>query len=207
MNKSYRQRVREKLARSESARPVTLPMGFRALDTATGGLLRGRIVELFGGADRGKKTLALRIIANLQATAGAGRVGRRRALFRRRVRHASGGRDGPPAGGAAQLGGGSVGDADLLVVDSAAALVPQAERECRHGCRRRGTPGRVLTSGLGRLAGAMRRSGVVALFLNQTRLGAAAEGEAGGPPLKLVATMRIAMRGNRGGRVRLSCAC
>ena len=70
-----------------------------------------------------------------------------------------------------------------------------------------GLQSRVLASGLGRLAGAMRQSGVVALFLNQTRLGAAAEGEAGGPPLKLFAAMRIAMRGNHGGRVRLSCVC
>jgi recombination protein RecA len=63
-----------------------------------------------------------------------------------------------------------------------------------------GLHSRVLASGLRRLGAAARRSGSVALFLNQTRARAAGGGEesetaAGGPPLKLYATMRIAVRG------------
>jgi len=101
------------------------------------------------------------------------------------------------------------GAVDLLVVDSAAALVPQIELATGIGAGGGGAHSRALASGLRRMAVAMRRSGAVVLFLNQTRVrpertGDTAETAAGGPALKLFAALRIAMsRAAPGGAVAL----
>jgi recombination protein RecA len=211
MNESYRQRViREKLARSESMRPAALPTGFGSLDAATGGLPRGGIVELFGAAGSGKTTLALQIAANVQAAGGAAvwvdaehcfdaayamRLGV--AIDRLPVAQPVSAEEALEV--LRRLAESAA--VDLLVVDSAAALVPQVELETGIGATGAGMHSRVLASGLRRLATAMRRSGSVALFLNQTRARMAGDGEesetaAGGPPLKLFAAMRIAVRGS-----------
>src|SRR5215472_14159779 len=130
--------MREKLARSEPMRPPTLPTGFRPFDTATGGLPRGCIIELFGDAGTGKTTLALQIAAHVQAAGGSAVWVDAEHCF--------------DAGYAMRLGVAmdrlpvaqpdSAEEAlemlrrladsaavDLLVVDSAAALVPQVELE------------------------------------------------------------------------------
>jgi recombination protein RecA len=90
------------------------------------------------------------------------------------------------------------GAVDLLVVDSAAALVPSLELETGIGASGPGLHSRVLGSGLRRLAMAVTRGGASVLFLNQTRgrpepSGGEAETTAGGPPLKLYAAVRIAL--------------
>jgi recombination protein RecA len=90
------------------------------------------------------------------------------------------------------------GAVDLLVVDSAAALVPSLELETGIGASGPGLHSRVLASGLRRLAMAVTRGGASVLFLNQTRgrpepSGGEAETTAGGPPLKLYAAVRIAL--------------
>src|SRR5205807_6915200 len=61
------------------------------------------------------------------------------------------------------------GAVDLLVVDSAAALVPRLELEAGIGQGARGLHSRVLASGLRKLAHAAKKTGVAAVFLNQTR--------------------------------------
>lgn len=210
MDELYRQRViREKLARSGPARPTPLPTGFARLDSMTGGLPRGGIVELFGGAGCGKSTLALQIAAHVQAAGGSvvwidaehcfeAEYAMRLGVAVDRLPVAQ-----PESAEEAleilrRLAESAA--VDLLVVDSAAALVPQIELEARIGTSGAGLHSRVLASGLRRLATAIRRSGTVALFLNQTRArGAsveeASEMAAGGPSLKLFAVMRIAMRG------------
>ena len=89
------------------------------------------------------------------------------------------------------------GALDLVVIDSAAALVPSLELEAGIGNQSRGLQGRVLGSGLRRLSAAAARSGVAVVLLNQVRvsarpLGRGIETSAGGPPLKLYAAVRIA---------------
>jgi recombination protein RecA len=95
------------------------------------------------------------------------------------------------------------GALDLLVIDSAAALVPQLELSTAIGAGGHGLHSRVLASGLRRLSIAARRAGTVVLVLNQTR-GRVDEGEtsAGGPPLKLYAAVRIALDTARAGHMR-----
>lgn len=185
-----------------------LPTGFASLDTALGigGLPRGRIVEIFGAASSGKTALALQAIAHVQRNGGAAAwIDAERAF---------------DAAFASQLGAdlphlavtvpGSAEEAmdmarrftasgavDLVVIDSAAALVPEVEIEAGVGEAGRSVQSRVLASELRSLSEAARRTGAIILFLNQTRsrLGSTGEIESssGGPPIKLHASVRIAL--------------
>ena len=217
MKEEDRQRaIRLKLSQMESA-PVrrtgypagpALPTGFAALDAAlgTGGLPRGCLVELFGPSC-GKTTLALQVAAHLQkrgSTAAwidadhafdplyAVRLGV--ALERLPVVEPESAEEALDIARRLALSGA----VDLLVVDSAAALVPSLELETGIGVSGPGLHGRVLASGLRRLAMAVTKAGASVLFLNQTRgrpepSGGEAETSAGGPPLKLYAAVRIAL--------------
>jgi recombination protein RecA len=96
---------------------------------------------------------------------------------------------------------------ELLVIDSAAALVPRLELETGIGMSGPGLHGRVLGSGLHSLSKVMARTGASLLVLNQTRRrlepsSGEAETSAGGPPLKLHSAVRIALTPVSGKRVR-----
>src|SRR5688572_10058424 len=72
MSEEHRRRViREKLGRMPAVTADALSTGLRSLDEATGGLPRGRIVELFGPSSSGKTSLALQTVAALQRGGGA----------------------------------------------------------------------------------------------------------------------------------------
>lgn len=220
MTELERQRaIRLRLARSEHRSGGVLPTGFVSLDSALGGgFPSGTIVELFGPSSIGKTTLALQIVAHCQKNrATAAWIDADHAF------------DAPYAAGlgvkveelplvqpesaeqafaiARQLIDSKA--LDLLVVDSAAALVPKLELETgvNGGA---GLHSRVLASGLRRLAWAIRKTSATALFLNQTRshrqaTGGDAEGSAGGAPLKLYASLRIVLesRGSQSVRFRM----
>ena len=185
-----------------------LSTGFAALDAALGkgGLPRGCLVELFG-ASCGKTTLALQVAAHLQkqgATAAwidsdhafdaqyAVKLGV--AIERLPVVEPETAEEALEIARRLALSGA----VDLVVVDSAAALVPSLELETGIGASGPGLHSRVLASGLRKLAVAVARSGASVLFLNQTRgrpepSGGEGETSAGGPPLKLYAAVRIAL--------------
>lgn len=190
-----------------------MPTGFGALDAALGGgFPRGRILELFGPPSCGKTTLALQAAANVQRagfTAGwidadhafdpayAARLG---VCIERLVAL-------KPASAeealemACRLAASAA--LDLLVVDSAAALVPRLELDAAIGQSSHGLQARVLASGLRKLVKEAVRGGLTALFLNQTRgrmESAEEETTAAGPSLKLYAASRIAL-GSMGGSV------
>ena len=192
--------------------------GFPPLDAALGigGLPRGHITELFGSSASGKTTLAL------QAAAHAQQAGLSAAWI-----DAEHGFD--PAYAAAlgvatdrlpvvqpdsaeealeiarQL---TVSDAvDLLIVDSAAALVPSLELRIGLGDGGPGLQGRTIASGLRKLARAVTRTETAVLFLNQMRSSGdpadpEAETTAGGPSLKMYAALRIALIPAAGNLVR-----
>jgi len=214
MKEQDRQRaIRLRLARMEAvpAKPgsAAIPTGFAQLDQAlgAGGLPRSRITELFGPASSGKTTLLLQAIAHLQSNglaaawidadrsydpAYAAQLG----VVVERLPVAQ-----PEAAEQALeiarqlVGSGAV---DLLVVDSAAALVPSLELEAGIGQSAQGLHSRVLASGLRRLSSAVARTGAAVVFINQIRSRPGASGEeaetsAGGPPLKLYAAVRIAL--------------
>jgi recombination protein RecA len=186
-----------------------LPTGFGVLDRAlgVGGLPRGRITEIFGPANCGKTALALQAIAYGQQTGSAaawidaehafdpgfaGRLGV--DLARLPVAE--------PASAEEALEMtrrlAASGAIDLVVVDSAAALVPRLELEAGIVAGSASLQSRVLGSELRRLLWVAHRSGVAVVFLNQTRtrLEASAgelETSAGGPSLKLHAAVRIVL--------------
>ena len=180
-----------------------------------GGLPRGCLVELFGPSC-GKTTLALQVAAHLQEHGStvawidsdhafdplyAARLGVR--IERLPVVEPESAEEALEIARRLALSGA----VDLLVVDSAAALVPSLELETGIGTSGPGLHSRVLASGLRRLAMAVARAGASVLFLNQTRgrpepSGGETETSAGGPPLKLYAAVRIALGPAGGRRVR-----
>jgi recombination protein RecA len=223
MTEQDRQRaIRLKLARMESQPPYPssragISTPWPVLDAALGigGLPRSRIVEIFGPSGSCKTSVALRIVAWLQKNGGAAvwidaehafdpgyadRLGV--ALARLPVVQPVSAEESFEI--ARQLVGS--GALDLLVVDSAAALVPALELETALGAGGAGLHSRVLASGLQKLARAVAKSDASVLFLNQTRSrpepSGGAEVSAGGPPLKLYAGLRIRLEPAGAGRVR-----
>jgi recombination protein RecA len=192
-----------------------LPTGFPALDRALGGgLPRGRILEWFGPSGCGKTTLAIQILAHLQrggATvawidadhafdpAYAFKLG----LDMERVPLAQPASAEQALETVRQLAMSSAVEA--IVVDSAAALLPQLELEIGIGSVP-GLQSRVLATGLRKLRLGMRSSDACVVFLNQMRNrmeGSSGERvtSAGGIPLKLYADVRLAL--SRSGAARL----
>lgn len=206
MTEEQRQRaIRMKLARMQPAAVDSIPteLGF-------GPLPRGSIVELFGPAGSGKTSVALSLVAQWQTAGGAAAWIDADHTF--------------DAAYAAQLGVAIEqlpvarpesaeqafamltqlafsGAVELLVVDSAAALVPAMELETALGESGPGLQNRVLASGLRKLAQALARSRASVVFLNQTRMRASQEeASAGGAALKLYAGLRVAVEGASGAR-------
>jgi recombination protein RecA len=217
MKEEDRQRaIRLKLSQMESApaecagrsHGAALSTGFVALDGALGmgGLPRGCLVELFGPSC-GKTTLALQVAAHLQKQGStiawidadhafdalyAVKLGVE--IERLPVVEPETAEEALEIARRLAISGA----VDLVVVDSAAALVPSLELETGIGASGPGLHSRVLASGLRRLALAVTKAGASVLFLNQTRgrpepSGGEAETSAGGPPLKLYAAVRIAL--------------
>jgi recombination protein RecA len=210
MTEEHRQRtIRLKLSNMASAPGGVIPTGFHAIDTALGigGLPRGAIVELFGPASCGKTTLAIQIAAHLQANGlTAAWVDAEHTFDPARAAALGATVESLPVVQptsseqaleiARQLA--ISHGLDLLIVDSAAALVPELELEAGIGEVGLGLQGRVLASGLRRLAAAVAKTGASILFLNQTRTRRDASGgdedtPAGSAALKLYSAVRIAL--------------
>jgi recombination protein RecA len=199
MTEEHRQRViRKRLAGMLTSAPDSIPTGL-----AFGPLPRGAVVELFGPAGSGKTSLALSMVAYCQqAGSGAAWVDADHTFDPAFAAHLGVAVENLPVVQPEtaeqaftilrQLA--LSGAVDLLVVDSAAALVPALELEMAMGESGPGLQGRVLSSGLRRLTPVLLRSGATVVFLNQTRMRASdEESSAGGPALKLHAALRIAL--------------
>ena len=213
MSEEERQRaIRLRLARSEPRPRGFLPTGFAELDTALdGGLPRPAIVEIFGASSTGKTTLALQIAARAQAAGATAAWIDAEHVFDAPYAASLGVRvpDMPLAQPesaeqaleiACKLAGSAA--VDLLIVDSAAALVPRLELQSALADSGEGLHSRVLASGLRKLSHLVAASGTVAVFLNQTRSRTSdGESSAGGPPLKLYAAVRLALGSLNGGQV------
>jgi recombination protein RecA len=201
-----RRAIQLKLARSEAKRVNRITTGFFALDQAlVGGLPRGLIAELAGAPSSGKTTFALCVVAHTQQDslraawidaehvfdpAYAARLGV--SLERLAVARANTAEQSLEI--ARQLAGS--GAIDLLVLDSAAALTPAIEFEIGIGEIGPGLQARVLASGFRRLAVVAAKTETAVLVLNQIRSGAGvgcSERSAGGPAVKLHASLRIAL--------------
>jgi len=192
-----------------------LPTGFATLDSAVGGGFARRHRGTVRPVVQRQDHAGARIVAHSQKNR-ARPHGSTRAVFDAPYasalvwwwRDAAGATGIGGTGAGNRLQAGRSGAVDLLVVDSAAALVPRLELESGMGDGGAGLHSRVLASGLRKLAQIVRKSGTVVVFSTRRvpacRLRRQAETSAGGPPLKLYASLRLALESHaaeRGVRV------
>ncbi len=187
-----------------------IPTGSLALDAAlgTGGLPRGRVVEVYGPESSGKTSLALSAIARVQESGGiAAVVDAEHALDPRwadvlGVDVANLLVSQPDCAEQALeiteilVRSGSV---DLVVIDSVAALVPRAEVDGEMGDAHVGLQARLMSQALRKLTAAAHRSNCCVVFINQLRqkIGVtfgSSETTTGGNALKFYASVRLDVR-------------
>ena len=189
-----------------------IPTGVLPVDIAlgVGGIPRGRIVEVFGQESSGKTTLTLHIIASAQKDKGmAAFIDAEHALDPVYAKKLGVNVDdlliSQPDHGEQAL---EIVDAlvrsgalDLIVIDSVAALVPEAEIEGKMGESHMGLQARLMSQALRKLTGNLNRTRTSIVFINQTRMKIGqtygygpAETTTGGNALKFYSTMRIEVK-------------
>jgi recombination protein RecA len=157
-----------------------IPTGSLALDIALGigGIPRGRIVEIFGQESSGKTTIALHIIAEAQKTGGtAAFIDAEHALDPKYAQKIGINLDelllSQPNSGeqALEITENLVrsGAIDIIVVDSVAALVPEAEIAGAMGDSQVGLQARLMSQAMRKLSGAIHQSNSTVVFINQIR--------------------------------------
>ena len=184
-----------------------IPTGSRALDLAlgVGGLPRGRIVECYGHESSGKTTLALHVVANAQKAGGtAAFVDAEHALDPGYARKIGVDLDNlivsqPNSGEEAlticeQLV--KSGAVDVVVVDSVAALTPQAEIDGEIGDAHVGLQARLMSQAMRKLTGTLAQTNTLCIFTNQVRekigvMFGNPETTPGGKALKFYASCRL----------------
>ncbi|MCR5349039.1 MAG: recombinase RecA [Bacilli bacterium] len=187
-----------------------IPTGSILLDQAlgVGGYPKGRIVEIYGPESSGKTTLALEAIAQAQKKGGrAAFIDAEHAIDPEYAAKLGVDIDelllsqpdsGEQALEIAEMLASS-GAIDLLVIDSVAALVPQAELEGVMSDNQVGMQARLMSKGCRKIAGILNRTGTVVIFINQLRQKVGVvygnpETTTGGMALKYFATIRLDIR-------------
>ena len=187
-----------------------IPSGSVSLDVAlgVGGLPRGRIAEFYGPEASGKTTLALHVIASVQAMGGtAAFIDAEHAIDAQYTRSLGIKLEdllvAQPDHGEQAL---EITETlirssaiDLIVVDSVAALVPKAELEGEMGDSHVGLHARLMSQAMRKLTGHTARSRTMIIFINQTRqkigvMFGSPETTTGGNALKFYASVRVDVR-------------
>ena len=186
-----------------------LKSGSLSLDLALGGgYPKGRIIEIYGPESSGKTTLALHAIAEIQKTGGqAAFIDAEHALdpsYAKRI-----GVDvdnlliSQPDNGEQAL---EICETlvrsnavDLIVVDSVAALVPQAEIDGDMGDAQMGLQARLMSQAMRKLTAIISKSKATVIFINQIRMKIGVmfgnpETTTGGNALKFYASQRVDIR-------------
>jgi len=199
-----------KLGDSTSLSVEAIPTGCLALDLALGigGVPKGRITEVYGPESSGKTTLCQHVIAECQRMGGvAAFVDMEHALdpgYAEKcgvnidhlyISQPDTGEQGLEITEALVRSGG----VDVVVIDSVAALVPQAEIEGDMGDAHVGLQARLMSQALRKLTGAIKRSNTAVIFTNQLRMKIGVlfgnpETTSGGNALKFYAAVRLDMR-------------
>ena len=184
--------------------------GSISIDNALGigGVPRGRVVEIFGPEASGKTTLALQVIAQAQRGGGtAAFVDAEHALDPTYASKLGVDLDNllvsQPDNGEQALEIVEVlvrsGGADVVVVDSVAALVPRAEIDGEMGDAQVGLQARLMSQALRKLTAVVSKSRTCLIFINQLRVKIGVmfgnpETTTGGRALKFYASGRIDIR-------------
>jgi recombination protein RecA len=183
--------------------------GFPSLDNALGigGIPRGRVIDIYGPESSGKTTLCLHIIAEAQRLGGVCLfIDTEHALDRSHAMHCGVQLDelyiAQPDTGEEAL---EIAEAmvrvglEVVVIDSAAALLPRAELEGEMGDNHAGLQAALMSQALRKLVGAVRQNGTALIFTNQLRkrpdvLFGSPETPTGGMALRFYAAVRIELR-------------
>lgn len=204
---------KESITTGHSTRKIdidVIPTGSIGLDKALGigGIPRGRIIEIFGNESAGKTTLALHVIAEAQKQ-------KLLCAFIDAEQSLS-------LPYAQQLGvdidklilsipdSGEQGlditetlvkskEVGVIIIDSVAALTPQAEIDGEMGARHIGLQARLMSQGLRKLTALASRTNTAIIFINQIRMmigqtWGIPETTTGGVALKFYTTVRIEVR-------------
>lgn len=198
-----------KLGEAHKVDVELIPSGALSLDLALGGgYPKGRIIEIYGPESSGKTTLTLHAIAEVQKSGGtAAFIDAEHALDPAYAKKL--GVDttnllvSQPDNGEQAL---EIAEAlvrssavDLVVVDSVAALVPQAEIEGDMGDSHMGLQARLMSQALRKLTGIINKSKTTVIFINQIRMKIGVmfgnpETTTGGNALKFYASVRLDIR-------------
>ncbi len=200
-----------RMGQSEMLKVESISTGSIALDAAlgTGGLPRGRVVEIYGPESSGKTTLALHAVAQTQKSGGeAVFVDVEHALDPIYAKALGVDVDSllvsqPDSGEQAlEIVEALVrsGAVDIVVVDSVAAIVTRAEIEGDMGDSHVGLQARLMSQALRKLTSSISRSGCIVIFINQLRekIGGMSYGSPettpGGRALKFYSSVRMDIR-------------
>ena len=200
-----------RLGDSPSARDMdVISTGSIGLDVALGigGLPKGRVVEIYGPESSGKTTLTLQVIAEAQKLGGtAAFIDAEHALDPSYAEKLGVNVDellvSQPDTGEQALEITDMlvrsGAIDIIVIDSVAALTPKAEIEGEMGDSHMGLQARLMSQALRKLAGNIKRSNVMVVFINQIRMKIGVifgnpETTTGGNALKFYASVRLDIR-------------
>ena len=198
-----------KLGEFHQADVAVIPSGSLSLDLALGGgYPKGRIIEIYGPESSGKTTLTLHAIAEIQKQGGtAAFVDAEHALDPSYAKKLGVDTDNllvsQPDNGEQAL---EITETlvrsnavDLIVVDSVAALTPQAEIDGDMGDSHMGLQARLMSQALRKLTGIINKSKATVIFINQIRMKIGVmfgnpETTTGGNALKFYASVRIDIR-------------
>lgn len=198
-----------KLGEAHKVDVELISSGALSLDLALGGgYPKGRIIEIYGPESSGKTTLTLHAIAEIQKTGGtAAFIDAEHALDPSYAKKLGVDTDSllvsQPDNGEQAL---EIAETlvrsnavDLVVVDSVAALVPQAEIDGEMGDSHMGLQARLMSQALRKLTGIINKSKTTVIFINQIRMKIGVmfgnpETTTGGNALKFYASVRIDIR-------------
>lgn len=198
-----------KLGEAKKVDVELLPSGSLSLDIALGGgFPKGRIIEIYGPESSGKTTLTLHAIAEMQKQGGtAAFIDAEHALDPAYAKRLGVDTDNllvsQPDNGEQAL---EIVETlvrsnavDLIVVDSVAALVPQAEIDGDMGDSHMGLQARLMSQALRKLTGIINKSHATVIFINQIRMKIGVmfgnpETTTGGNALKFYASVRADIR-------------
>lgn len=199
-----------KLGERQAVDVDVIPSGSLLLDEAlgVGGYPKGRIIEIYGPESSGKTTLALHAIAECQKQGGrAAFVDAEHAIDPIYAKNLGVNIDelilSQPDSGEQALeivemlaGSGAI---SLIIVDSVAALVPQAELDGEMSDSSVGLQARLMSKAMRKLAGVLNKKECAIIFINQLRekvgvMYGNPETTSGGRALKFYASIRIDIR-------------
>lgn len=199
-----------RLGESKHMEVDTCSSGSLSLDIAlgVGGYPKGRIIEIYGPESSGKTTFALHAIAEVQKTGGrAAFIDAEHALDPSYAKNLGVNINelllSQPDTGEQAL---EICEAlvkseavSIIVIDSVAALVPQAEIDGEMGDSHVGLQARLMSQALRKLSGAISKTKTICIFINQLRekvgvMFGNPETTPGGRALKFYSTIRLEVR-------------